>query len=595
MKKKLVALLLAAMMILSVLPAVASADEDLGVTLGKSDLSSGFQTEFMSYIVPAGESVSISFKHYSPTEGDNAWLTFGAILESCSATPVRYAICNPNGACRDAAWANIDAVAHEGDLIVDGSFKEFMNNSNVTVTVTNHNTTADVNIQVQKDSVTKYTKMSGIPITDGDLRVTFTVENAYMTNMTYSLGNTVGYPDFNTGYLGAKSPAWEVKPGHQKTITVRNFSKRAENYNNIIVGLGSAIGVDYGYNVRLDHCINPWDGALNVDTNKESNWNWDSFRNDVHGASITVTVKNYGESAEVLMDIVKGEVTHFQNYKNLPLNDQGDLVFWLSVDGAYLTYTDEPVDSICVPTAQASLTLTDEVGLNFILSGPIDGYTVELDGEKSTVALDENGQYIVTKAVAAKDFDQLVQLKLFDKNENQVDVYCSGVPMSVVQNSVELMCEAYENGDGIDSDVKAVAKAMRVYSSYAHNYFFPNDQVDLGQDAVTNANDEAIKAFTITQPAEGDVKAKSMSLTLRGKTIMTVNLSDGTTKEITDIEPKYLVSAMDVDAGNNNVVSVAPMYYGSLVLNYMTEDTALCNVVRALYAYAMACAEYHSK
>lgn len=65
----------------------------------------------------------------------------------------------------------------------------------------------------------------------------------------------------------------------------------------------------------------------------ESNWNWDNFLSIIEGAEYTVTVKNYGETADVLMNIKASDGSeYYQNYKGIAVSDSDNLYIRLTGD-----------------------------------------------------------------------------------------------------------------------------------------------------------------------------------------------------------------------------------------------------------------------
>lgn len=66
----------------------------------------------------------------------------------------------------------------------------------------------------------------------------------------------------------------------------------------------------------------------------ESNWNWSTFLNDIKGAVYTVTVKNYGDKADVLMNIKCSDGSeHFMYCKGMAVAHP---------DNLYVRVTGEP-------------------------------------------------------------------------------------------------------------------------------------------------------------------------------------------------------------------------------------------------------------
>ena len=86
-----------------------------------------------------------------------------------------------------------------------------------------------------------------------------------------------------------------------------------------------------------------WLGAQNTNEHiaelgwvLESDWNWDTFKDDTHGASYEVSVTNHGTTADIVIKLTTadGATVHTQAYKNIAVN--GPLYFCLTCEKACL-------------------------------------------------------------------------------------------------------------------------------------------------------------------------------------------------------------------------------------------------------------------
>ncbi|MCH5339869.1 MAG: hypothetical protein J1E01_00235 [Acetatifactor sp.] len=171
-------------------------------------------------------------------------------------------------------------------------------------------------------------------------------------------GTAVGTDDFETGWWSVFSDGYAVPSGETVSKTFVNWhGAEAANWNNFIVVLQSeAVSplekseacVEYAV-LRADNW--GWsiiDGEqINSDRLDVLGWtvenDWGDFSTlvaDTQGATVTVSVTNNGDTADVECQIVSadGSTTHFQNYKNIPIS--GDLAFSLGVDHSLIDIQD---------------------------------------------------------------------------------------------------------------------------------------------------------------------------------------------------------------------------------------------------------------
>lgn len=163
-------------------------------------------------------------------------------------------------------------------------------------------------------------------------------------------GTAVGAEDLSTGFWGAHSETWEVPAGETVSKTFINWhGAEAANWNNFVVVLQNVAdahsaddNADYAEYAVVRSDNYGWLGELNTGANLdelgwtvESNWNWDTFVNDLQGATVVVNVTNNGDTADVVCDVTtaSGE-TYQQSYTGIAVT--GDLYYCLTVDGCCL-------------------------------------------------------------------------------------------------------------------------------------------------------------------------------------------------------------------------------------------------------------------
>ena len=147
----------------------------------------------------------------------------------------------------------------------------------------------------------------------------------------------VGVSDFSTAWWSAFSEDYRVASGASKAVTLYCYSNNAENYNSPSVILRKESLEEFAV-VRMDHF--GWgDGFATAVAS--SNWNWDTFKPNISGSKVVITVTNNGDNtADVHYDVTfaNGD-THFQNYDGVTI-DSSDLNFALVTEGAYLVIID---------------------------------------------------------------------------------------------------------------------------------------------------------------------------------------------------------------------------------------------------------------
>ncbi len=183
--------------------------------------------------------------------------------------------------------------------------------------------------------------------------------------------------DTTTAWWTTFGDVIEVPFWTSKTVTFVNHSNAVNNWDNFIVILqnvaaGHAVADDASYKeyavVRPDNF--GW-GDGYASATLVSNHNWDTFKDNINGATVTVKVTNKGATADVEASWkgVTDQVEYYQKFNGIAID--GPLYFCLGVDAAYL----EPV--------------TIETGNNEEPENPpaasFAGWTMSLDAVKTAL------------------------------------------------------------------------------------------------------------------------------------------------------------------------------------------------------------------
>ena len=314
-------------------------------------------------------------------------------------------------------------------------------------------------------------------------------------------------------------------------------------------------------------------------------------------------------------------------------------------DNTPLTSATIHYESGIPPRAQiqsASLTLEGEIGVNFYttpnltLRNDPDAYaefTVRGRAQDpillSSVTPDENGRYVFTQRVAAKEMTEQITLRLYAGDGTQAELTtAAGNP--VAENAANYSVAKYVRSVTSDEG-RALAEKLAGFGAYSMAYF--------GYDPVNEdtANAAAIEKQDVSGVALNQLKynkavlsgsvegltVSGVSLTLDAATTINVSFKPAAGHSIDEYsfivgskrvvpvlaDGKYYVyipniAAKDLDADYRITVETeeelltltasALSYAYSVLKNYASNESkaALCDMVRALYLYNVAADEY---
>jgi len=326
-----------------------------GTPVGTMDCATPFWTAFSDTVkIEAGKTERVHFTNY--TSGANNWNNFVVILQNIANEHAKtdtndykeYAVLRADnwGWNLTADTGNLPALGWtlESNWNWD-TFKSDLSGADVVLDVTNKGTTAEVVATVTTKTGTVYTqKYLDIPV-DGDLYYCLTVDNSFIDIH----GTTVGTMDCAAGFWTVFSDTVKVETGTTDVVKFRNYTSGANNWNNFVVILQN-IADEHAKTDTNDYKeyavlrADNWGWNLTADTGNlpalgwvlESNWNWDTFKNDMNGALVELAVINNGTTAEVVATVttMNGDV-YTQKYSNIAVD--GDLYYCLTVDGSYLS------------------------------------------------------------------------------------------------------------------------------------------------------------------------------------------------------------------------------------------------------------------
>lgn len=160
-----------------------------------------------------------------------------------------------------------------------------------------------------------------------------------MAASTMFAGTTVGATDNSDGWWTAFSDYYTLVDGQTATITFTNYSDKALNWHNwllVVTNNEERGGDDYAeyFVLRADNY--GW-GAQYENGTLTSNFNWDTFLDDMDGSKVAMTVTRDGNKITVHADMTTTtETTYFENYE-VEIADLPEAIgFFLTVENAHL-------------------------------------------------------------------------------------------------------------------------------------------------------------------------------------------------------------------------------------------------------------------
>ena len=178
-----------------------------------------------------------------------------------------------------------------------------------------------------------------------------TCENSYVdllsvkdATLRANAGLLVGNTDCSTTWWSQFSPIWKVNKGESRTVGFTNHTSGLENWHNFVAILQNVPGGhsadtyegyaeyavvradNYGWGTGYDNIVTP-----------TCDWNWETFKSDMDGAHVSLTVTNNGETADItiLARTADGKEYH-QSYPGIVTG--GDLYFCVSCEGSYVQF-----------------------------------------------------------------------------------------------------------------------------------------------------------------------------------------------------------------------------------------------------------------
>lgn len=230
------------------------------------------------------------------------------------------------------------------------TFKDDMDGSTVEMTIERMNAYVQIYAKITTATAKEYFEQFIIRCDDGKqtMRAFLTVEKAHIvidndateitdTNIPEGLigeiyNSTKGWTDFSDYYKLSKNQAL--------TLEFENFSNKEQNWNNWVVGVTTNTNRwdwDGGYKEYFVLRNDNWETTSGSNTNITSNYNWDTFKDDMDGSTVKMTIRRIGADVKVRADITTaGGKEYFEEYTKACDDGEQDIRAWLMIEGGHL-------------------------------------------------------------------------------------------------------------------------------------------------------------------------------------------------------------------------------------------------------------------
>lgn len=160
-----------------------------------------------------------------------------------------------------------------------------------------------------------------------------------MAASTMFAGTTVGETDNSSAWWTAFSDYYTLVDGQTATVTFTNYSDKVNNWDNWIIVMtnGSERGAD-GYAEYFVLRVDNYGWGTNYAAGTlTSNYNWDTFKDDMDGSKVAMTVARDGNKITIHADITTTtDATYFENFE-VEIADLPETIgFFFTVEKAHL-------------------------------------------------------------------------------------------------------------------------------------------------------------------------------------------------------------------------------------------------------------------
>jgi len=331
--------------------------------VGAEDNTSGFWSAFSEVILlEPNKTLQMEFTNYSSmAENWHNFLVVLAMTEGHSTLDneayKEYAVVRPD----NYGWGdNYDPSGNSSNWNWD-AFRQIMNGAQVLLTVKRDGDEVTVRADVQGGDVAgSYFQQYVLNIGENDpLYVSVGIDNSHIvidndkTVITDTARDNreegqIGRTDNSTGFFG-EYEVFPVMENNTLTLDFINYAGAA-NWNNFIVAL-SNVGDRSSGNYEEYAIVRADNFAWQVDmaqkstapnspdkswfTSMKSNYNWDTFHDDMNGAHVVLTIQRSGDQVIVHADITSTNGNTYYYDFVMPVAETNSLFALLGVDGSH--------------------------------------------------------------------------------------------------------------------------------------------------------------------------------------------------------------------------------------------------------------------
>lgn len=233
----------------------------------------------------------------------------------------------------------------------------------------------------------------------------------------YSFVPTIGNVDNTSGWWKAFSDYYTIEPNHKLTLKFTNYSSKTYDWNNWLAVVTTdadrgATGYSEYVVLRADNYA--WQGALNTGgesshdwyTSLTSNFNRTTFKDDMDGADVVLTVSRVGATVNLHADIttISGS-TYFEDFVLNCGDGTQDIRVFLTTENGHMTNL-RASDELCAVTATISsygyASFSSTYALDFTNVTGVTPYIVTGSNDTSVTLQEVTGDMVANTGLVLK-------------------------------------------------------------------------------------------------------------------------------------------------------------------------------------------------
>ena len=339
------------------------------ITIGKTDFSDNYLGATSDrYRITKGEKVTFTFTNYSDQKGNSHnWVACAesttpdvegkyAMLMALRADNWENVQWANTGVASNYNWDTFIADMHESSVVLTYSYQDVWLTAHASITT--------------KAGIQYFEEFSKF-LTDEAANVFVGIENSYivLSNVTTeNISNTViGNEDNHTQYYRARTEQLILQEGQVATFEFTNYTCKGGNWNNWVACVSNDVTLDTeGWINYIALRADNWDNVQGGNNGITSNFNWDTFLNDIDGANVVLTFTYAEGKVAVAANIT---TTEGKSYKEEYAKEvTGTIRTWVTVDNSHIVLSKAEVTS--APTAiQAVKAAANTAAVRYNLAG----------------------------------------------------------------------------------------------------------------------------------------------------------------------------------------------------------------------------------